>query len=254
MARYQDPFKPKRGETFSRRQIDRAGVVLRGFFTWEPGNGVIFERVDEVPRAFAAVSWWRSQHAQPLSRTATSLRYHVAREQALVEGRVDVTQRLKRTATIGDKLSRQPTMDVTQMQDIGGVRARLPSIDHVHAVSRRVTRSWPIHRTRDYIADPKPSGYRALHHVVRRDGRLIEVQLRTTLQDAWANQVEDDGHATGIGFKFGRGSAKVKAYYRLMSQAFALVERGQEIPADLAAELQRANASIRAVLPMNEDA
>ena len=137
---------------------------------------------------------------------------------------MDVTQRLKRTSTIGDKLARESTMDVTQMQDIGGVRARLPSIEHVYALSRRLKKSWTIHRTRDYTAEPKSSGYRALHHIVRRDGRLIEVQLRTVLQDAWANQIEDDGHATGVGLKFGRGTDAANAYYALISQVFASAE------------------------------
>lgn len=252
MARYQDPFKPKPGETFSKREVDRAGEVLREFFTWEPGRGEMFERVAEVPRAFAAVGWWRSLHAQPLSKVATNLRYHVAREAALVDGRVDVTQRLKRTVTIGDKLSRERTMHVTQMQDIGGVRARLPSVEHVYAVSRRLKKSWTIHRTRDYIAEPKSSGYRSLHHIVRRDGRLIEVQLRTTLQDAWANQVEEDGHATGVGLKFGRGPDAASAYYALISKAFALLERDREIPDMLARELQVAYAKIKDALPAGE--
>jgi len=253
VVRHHDPYRPKPGEAFSKREVDRAGEVLRAFFTWTPDGGIAFERSSEVPRAFAAVAWWRSQHAQPLSRTATSLRYHVAREGALVDGRVDVAQRLKRTWTIGDKLTREPTMDLTQMQDVAGVRARVPDIADLYALSRRLERSWTIHRTRDYVAQPKPSGYRALHHIVRRDSRMIEVQLRTTLQDAWANQVEDDGHAVGVGFKFGRGSAAVNAYYRTMSRAFTLVERGDEIPAELAAELQRAYARIKTVLPVDLD-
>jgi putative GTP pyrophosphokinase len=206
-------------------------------------------RYGEVPRAFAAVTWWRTLHGRPLSKTANSLRYHVARESALVGGRVDVTQRLKRTPTIGDKLTREPTMDVTQMQDIGGVRARVPSLEHLYAVSRRLKKSWTIHRTRDYIAQPKPSGYRALHHIVRRDGLLIEVQLRTTLQDAWANQVEDDGHATGVGLKFGRGSDRANAYYVLVSRAFASIEQDRDIPEALAEELQSAYAKIKHELP-----
>ena len=53
------------------------------------------------------------------------------------------------------------------------------------------------------------------------------MQLRTTLQDAWANQVEDTGHTTGIGFKFGRGPSEVNSYYRLVSRAFAAVEQDQ---------------------------
>jgi putative GTP pyrophosphokinase len=252
VARYQDPFRPRPGETFSKREVDRAGEVLRAVFLWEPGRRRP-PRVGNVPRAFAAVAWWRSLHAQPLSKTATSLRYHVAREGALVDGRVDVTQRLKRTATIGDKLTREPTMDVTQMQDIGGVRARLPGVEEVYAVSRRLKKSWTVQRTRDYIAEPKPSGYRALHHIVRRDGRLIEVQLRTTLQDAWANQVEDDDHSTGMGLKFGRAPRAMNSYYILVSRVFALAEQGREVPDALADELRFAYVKIKDELRRTRD-
>ena len=51
------------------------------------------------------------------------------------------------------------------------------------------------------IAEPKASGYRALHVIVRREGYPIEVQLRSVLQDAWANQVEEDGRTIGVGLK-----------------------------------------------------
>ncbi|HKG39878.1 MAG TPA: RelA/SpoT domain-containing protein [Conexibacter sp.] len=248
MARYQDPFKPKPGETFSKRQVDRAGETLREFYRWQPGTELHL-RLSEVSSAFATVTWWRTLHAHPLSKVATNLRYHVVREGALVDGRVSVTQRLKRTVTIGDKLTRELTMDVTQMQDVGGVRACMPSLEQVHAVSRRLRKSWTIVRTRDYIADPKPSGYRALHHIVRRDGRFIEVQLRTTLQDEWANQVEDDGHETGVGLKFGRGSDAANAYYDLVSRTFALVEHHREIPEALVKELQIAYERIKDHLP-----
>jgi hypothetical protein len=40
---------------------------------------------------------------------------------------VSVTQRLKKFSTILDKLSRYPTMRLTAMEDIGGVRAILPT-------------------------------------------------------------------------------------------------------------------------------
>lgn len=251
MNPYHDPFKPFPGETFSKRQVDRAGLLLRAFFSWDPSSGKPFSHpnVGDLPRAFAAVTWWRSIHARPLNKVATNLRHHVAREDSLLDGRIDITQRLKRTSTIGDKLSREPTMQVTQMQDIGGVRARLPSIRHVYAVSRRLKKSWTIHRTRDYIAAPKSSGYRALHHIVRRDGFLIEVQLRTTLQDTWANQVEDDSETTGVTFKFGRGPSEVHEYYVAMSQAFAFVDDGKPVPAELAEALNRGYATLRDVLP-----
>jgi hypothetical protein len=108
---------------------------------------------------------------------------------------------------------------------------------------------WTIHRTRDYIASPKPSGYRALHHIVQRDGYKIEVQLRTTLQDAWANQVEDDGRHTHLGFKFGRGPVYVHDYYVAMSDAFALMDLDQPLPDQLVSDLKQRYARIRGVLP-----
>lgn len=43
--------------------------------------------------------------------------------------RVEVTQRLKRFIMIYDKLQREATLDLSRMQDIGGVRAVLDSID-----------------------------------------------------------------------------------------------------------------------------
>lgn len=104
-------------------------------------------------------------------------------------------------------------MELAQFHDIGGVRALLPSLEHVQAVRRRLQKTWTIVKTRDYTTTPKTSGYRALHLIVRRFGYAIEVQLRTSLQDAWANQVEDDGRQIGLGLKFGAGTAVINDYY-----------------------------------------
>ena len=119
-------------------------------------------------------------------------------------------------------------MNLTQMADIGGCRAILPDQEKVDAVTRRVKTNWTIVRTRDYVREPKPSGYRAVHHIVRRKDCLIEVQLRTPMQDIWANQVERDSRRLGIGLKSGLGSELVHAYYAQMSDLFALREAGSE--------------------------
>jgi ppGpp synthetase/RelA/SpoT-type nucleotidyltranferase len=123
------------------------------------------------------------------------------------------------------------------MHDIGGVRATLPSLGCVAAVSRRLRKNWTIVKTRDYISKPKESGYRAIHHDVLRDGVFIEVQLRTVRQHAWANQVEDDGRRQGTGYKFGFGSEEVHAYYRAVGEAFHLLDRDEELPERLTEEL-----------------
>lgn len=194
------------------------------------------------------ITWWKQRHARPLSRVAASLRYHVLKEDGEVGGRIDVAQRLKKRDTIIDKLHRFENMELTQMHDIGGVRATLPSLDCVVAVSRRLRKNWTIGKTRDYIAKPKESGYRAIHHDVLRDGVFIEVQLRTVRQHAWANQVEDDGRRLGTGYKFGFGSDEVHVYYRTVGEAFNLLDRGEDLPEPLMEEMRAAYAKIQPVL------
>lgn len=119
-------------------------------------------------------------------------------------------------------------------------------------MSRRLRKTWTIIRVRDYIADPKPSGYRALHLIVSRGGHPIEVQLRTTLQDAWANQVEDDGRQIGVGLKFGAGAAEIHGYYVAIADVFAFLDRGEVIPEELATKLNERYAKIVGVLPRAE--
>lgn len=241
MVRSPDPFKPPAGVTYTNGEVNRAGQVLRRFYQRPPAkegeDAYAGFNLDELIDAMIAVTWWRGLHAKSLSRVAANLRYHVAAEGAEVDGRVDVTQRLKRRPTIFDKLERQPTMQLTQMWDVGGVRARLPSLHHLHAVSRRLRKTWTIIRTKDYIAEPRSSGYRAMHHIVRRNGRLIEVQLRTIRQDAWANQVEDDSRRQSVGYKFGRGDEDVHDYYRLVSEAFAALDREEDLSRELVAAI-----------------
>lgn len=253
MSPPRDPFKAEPGVSYSKGQVNRAGrLILR--FVEAASDGRADSALAELGAvdvfdAFRTVTWWRSLHARPLSLVAVGLRYHVDKEGGQTGGRIDVTQRLKRRQTIIGKLAREPKMQVTQMQDIGGVRVRLPSLDHVHAVSRRLRKTWTIVRVRDYIAEPKRSGYRALHLIVRRDGYPIEVQLRTRLQDAWANQVEEDGTVLGVGLKFGAGSADIHAYYVAVSEAFALLDRGELLSDEVAATLKTRYAIIKDILP-----
>lgn len=162
MVRPPDPFKPPVDAAYTNGEVNRAGQLLRRWYlsSEEQTPEDLGTTFDDLVDAMVAVTWWRGLHARPLSRVAANLRYHVAAEGGQVDGRVDVTQRLKRRPTIFNKLEREPTMQLTQMQDIGGVRARLPSLTHVYAVSRRLRKTWTIIRTKDYVKDPRSSGYR----------------------------------------------------------------------------------------------
>jgi putative GTP pyrophosphokinase len=216
---------------FTKGEVNRAGKLLLelGKRMDGEGEGSAVEALGgeaELDRAWEALTWWRSLHARPLSTVAANLRYHVDKEGGRVEGRIEVTQRLKRHVTLIDKLAREKG-NVTQMHDIGGVRARLPSFGHVYALSRRLRKTWTIIKVRDYIAEPKDTGYRALHLIVKRNGFPIEVQLRTEVQDIWANMVEDITRKTGSGLKFGTAEADDHAKFAAVADVLASLDRGE---------------------------
>ncbi len=220
----------------SKGQVNRAGMFLLELRRRVDVEGAerALRATDEasIEAAREALEWWRSLHARPLSMVAANLRYHVLKAEAQVDGRIEVTQRLKRQDTLVGKLDRERG-NVTQMQDIGGVRAVVPSVPHVYRVRRRLLKSWTIVRERDYIASPKDDGYRALHLVVRRAGFPVEVQLRTLGQDLWANAIEEAGRQTGIQFKFGEGSEMEHAAFVSTAALIAAVEEGKLSAAEL---------------------
>lgn len=60
----------------------------------------------------------------------------------------EVTQRLKRSQTILDKLRREPTLDLSRMQDVGGCRAVVETKDDLRRLEARILeRLTPITHT-----------------------------------------------------------------------------------------------------------
>lgn len=213
----------------SKEAVNRAGwliaSVLVVFREGDDEKLAHLEKVqsNEIDAAFEVIDWWRGLHAKPLTSVSANLRHYLK-----PHGPILVTQRLKRLPTVVDKLLREPKMKLSQMADIGGCRALLPDQSSVYAVEKSLRKNWDVRRIRDYAAEPKASGYRAVHAIVLRKGRLIEVQLRTPTQDAWANQVEEDSRRVGRDFKGGAGQAEVHEYYVVVSELLALRERGAE--------------------------
>lgn len=225
---------------FTKGEVNRAGELLLDLRERMRRDGeeraIAEPDTEELDRAWEALTWWRSLHARPLSMVAANLRYHVDRASGRVEGSLEVAQRLKRLPTIIDKLAREQGR-VTQMHDIGGVRAILPSLRHIYAVRRRLLKSWTIIRVRDYIEEPKSSGYRALHVIVQRRGYPIEVQLRTIAQDVWANIIEEQSRESGVGLKFGAGDADVHVMLIRLSDTLARLDKGEISGEELRATL-----------------
>ena len=202
----------------SKGTVNRGGETLRS--AWS-GARVDLSAWDE---AVDVLSDFRMAHGYPLQMVASSLRYHVSKR--CVAG--DVGQRLKRLPTIIDKLSRHPSMALARMQDIGGCRAVVADESDLRLVLRQLRKSnaWTIVNEKDYLATPKPDGYRAFHLVVEKEGRAIEIQLRTQGNHDWAELVESVDRRHGLGLKVGRASTDVQEYFRLGADMIAAREAG----------------------------
>ncbi len=228
----------------SRKQIRKAAALLRHWWL-DPTASV----AGEIGAAWGIVSDFRSTFQRPLDKVTTQLRRFVEYESP---EQVIAAQRLKRMPTIMNKLGRQPNMDITRMQDIGGCRAVLPSIDHVGKVFDRIVRHWELQSIYNYVAEPKPSGYRAVHVVVIRDERLIEIQLRTDLQHDWAVAVETFGARIGRSIKDGEGPDFVLRYFELAGRGIELVETGQNADDSLVEEFAALGEQVRGLLDRND--
>jgi putative GTP pyrophosphokinase len=181
-----------------------------------------------LERAWEILTWWRRLYVDPLSQVTEDLQSHVIAAKATVSGRVEVTARLKRLATVIGKVERMRG-GVAQMEDIGGVRAVVPGLEEVAAVRDLLLGSWPLVRERDYIARPKDDGYRAIHVIVRSSGLPIEVQIRTLSQDLWANLVEDYDRESGSSVKFGGGSEEARSEFASVADTLAAFDRGEAL-------------------------
>ena len=113
-----------------------------------------------------------------------------------------ITSRIKDPMSIAEKLQRKGlalTVDnmVNKLFDIAGIRVTCPFISDVYHVTQMLLQQDDIDliEMKDYIKNPKPSGYRSLHVIVKvgvyfSDQKReipVEIQIRTIAMDFWAS-------------------------------------------------------------------
>lgn len=200
--------------------------------------------LDRLEEAFDIADEFRACHSYPLMKAAVGLRSTVSRQTG--GDAPQVSQRLKRFPTILSKLQREDKLKLGRMQDIGGCRAILPDIDACYRVHKRLLKRVGFDRYVDYIQNPRDSGYRGIHVILKYDERRIEVQLRTRTMHDWAIAVERLGFRMGDDLKSGAGSAEVKVWLALISEAMAIEEVGDAVSKDM---LERIHAARQDALP-----
>ena len=203
---------------YSKAEINRAGITI--------ANHNIFP--EERHAALEILNNWRASHAYPLQVMSSNLR--------LRNPNAIVVQRLKRLESIIGKIERYPDMNLYRMQDLGGCRVIVNSIDQVYSTLNKYKNSRVRHvlkRENDYIKNPKLSGYRSYHTVYQfhsdtketyNNNLLIEIQFRTTLQHTWATAVEMMGIYTKSQLKASLGDEDILRFFALVSSVFAKME------------------------------
>ncbi len=96
-------------------------------------------------------------------------------------GVVSIDSRAKRYSSLYKKLLRYD-MDIDKIYDLVALRIVVKNIEDCYAALGIVHNLWPPlpNRIKDYIALPKPNGYRSIHTTVFcLDNRITEVQIRT---------------------------------------------------------------------------
>lgn len=117
-----------------------------------------------------------------------------------------IESRIKTPESIYEKIGRygyEPTLENMEryILDIAGVRVICSYIHDVYSLFDLLSRQddLDIIKVKDYIAHPKPNGYRSLHVVVRipvyfmdkKESIPVEIQLRTIAMDFWASLEHD---------------------------------------------------------------
>lgn len=206
----------------SKSQVEKAGKIVRRYYR--------AEEVDQVTYfdAIGTIERHRAAHAQPMLTANMALRRLC--EQLQIDGRV--TQRLKRMDTIMEKLAdRHHGMNLARMQDIGGCRVVVGSVDELRALETAFVakrRDDLVREPDDYVLRPRDSGYRAVHLVAEFGSELrkpVEIQLRTHYMHEWADTVESVSGALGINYKRD-GHSAFQEWARGYSEFLAVIEAG----------------------------
>jgi ppGpp synthetase/RelA/SpoT-type nucleotidyltranferase len=239
---------------FKRGEVDWAGRAL-----------VRQMRADQVDwsewaKCHEIINNWRSAHAFPLNILQDGLRKKARR----FDANVVVAQRTKRLWSIWHKLERFETMQLSQMQDIGGCRAIFTNSAQVEALLNNYKQRPVKHiqkRITNYITSPKPSGYRGIHVIWEYkgskesfNGLKIEMQIRSVIQHAWATTVETIGTLTRQALKSSIGEGDWLRFFALMGATMALQERSEPVPGtptdpnELITELREYASRVNAVI------
>lgn len=143
-------------------------------------------------------------------RTASDTVVATIRSQLRLEPTI---RSIKTPTSIIDKLRREKTR-LSQMQDIAGCRIVVTDLRMQDHIVTRLQDSFDDTDIDDRRTKPS-HGYRAVHVIVAVLTKSVEVQVRTALQDWWAQLSEKYSDLIDTAIKYGRGDPAALDHWRL---------------------------------------
>lgn len=134
---------------------------------------------------------------------------------------IDIHGREKQLYSLFQKLQRK-NWDITGIHDIVAVRIIVKNISDCYAVLGVIHNIWaPLKgRIKDYIAQPKPNGYRSLHTTVfGEDGKVVEFQIRTE------SMHEEDEYGVAAHWHYDEKGARLPAKELRWAQELAKLQK-----------------------------
>jgi putative GTP pyrophosphokinase len=128
----------------------------------------------------------------------------------------------KSTTAIVDKLRRE-SIRLSQVQDIAGCRIVVDSRAAQNSLTSALVDLFPVTHVSDRREKPS-HGYRAVHVIVKECGLNVEIQVRTRLQQLWAELSEKLADHYGPGLKYGEGPENIRKLLENLSNHVRIIE------------------------------
>lgn len=209
---------------YSRKQINKAGDrIRRAVAGEEPPKQSDLDLLNE----------YRAWHQPTLEQCQRQLVALFHEEIGVDPDVIAIAGRpLKTVEAITAKLVRSQTR-LSRMQDIAGTRVVVGALelqDPVIGIVLQLFSDKGGYIAKDTREHGDDYGYRAVHVVATLDQRLAEVQIRTALQDVWAQIVEQTDKDLGTDLKHGRGPAEWLEWLLVLSDALRRRDLGEPVP------------------------
>ncbi len=141
----------------------------------------------------------------------------------------------KSTTSISEKLRRE-SIRLTQIQDIAGCRLTVADIAEQDSVVQSLANLFE--KTTIVDRRERPShGYRAVHVIVHSLDKMIEIQVRTSLQHLWAELSEKFSDIVDPAIKYGAGNEKMRSLLAISSRLVINTERIEILLTGMKAQL-----------------